>query len=125
MSKNNKISPYAFPGIKRESLPGNFNTRQLSISPREVLEMVAKETFVTVEDILSDSRKGEIIVARHILCGVLKKNYNCTYTYIAEMLNRDHTTIISAVKNYLNRKEREDDFKDKANRILENINSNK
>jgi chromosomal replication initiator protein len=123
MKKKAPISPYAFPGIRRTSLPTNFNHRKLAISPKEVLEIVSKETFVSVEDILSESRKGDVIVARHILCGVLKRHYNYSFTFIGEMLDRDHTTIMSAVKNFTNRKENEEDFKDKTNRILEHINS--
>lgn len=122
MKKKKLISPYAFPGIKRTSLPPNFNHRQLALTPTEVLEIVSKETYVTVEDILSQSRKGEVIVARHIFCGILKRTYNYSFTFIGEMLRRDHTTIMSAVKNFSSRKEREDDFKDKTNRILEHIN---
>jgi chromosomal replication initiator protein len=122
MKKKKLISPYAFPGIKRTSLPLNFNHRQLALNPKEVLEIVSKETYVTVEDILSQSRKGEVIVARHIFCGILKRTYNYSFTFIGEILHRDHTTIMSAVKNFSNRKEREDDFKDKTNRILEHIN---
>ena len=122
MKKKKLISPYAYPGIKRTSLPANFNHRQLALSPKEVLEIVSKETFVSVDDILSQSRKGDVIVARHILCGILKRTYNYSFTYIGEMLKRDHTTIMNAVKNFSNRKEQEDNFKDKTNRILEQIN---
>ena len=122
MKKKKFISPYAYPGIKRITLPSNFNQKQLTISPQEVLEIVAQETFVNVNDILSTSRKSDIIVARHIFCGILKKHYGYSFTYIGEMIKRDHTTVMSAVKNYLNRKELEEDFKDKSDRINQHIN---
>lgn len=122
MRKKKMISPYVFPGIRRGHLPDDIGDRSLSISPDEIMEIVAKETFVSVSDILSESRKSEVIIARHIFCGILKLEFNYSYVYIGELVKRDHTTIINAVKNYKSRKNLEENFRDKVQQVKLKIN---
>mgnify|MGYP000462749603 CR=1 FL=1 len=45
--KNKKpfISPYCYPGIKRSTLPANFNQKQLlGMTPNDILEIISKES---------------------------------------------------------------------------------
>lgn len=115
--KKPNISPYCYPGIKRNALPKNFNQKQLRITPKEILEIISHESGISVEDILSNSRKTEKVISRHIYCGILRKNYKYSLPYIAELINIDHTTVIHATEQYNNRYRLEDTFRDLVDRI--------
>jgi chromosomal replication initiation ATPase DnaA len=118
--KNKKplISPYCYPGIKRSALPANFNQKQLiGMTPNDILEIISKESGVTMEDILSRSRKTEKVISRHIFCGILRKNYNYSLPFIGELVGRDHTTVIYATEQFNNRYRLEDNFKNLVDRI--------
>lgn len=121
MTRKKIISPYVFPGIKKKFLPENFNLRQQLITPNEILEIISKETNVSIEEILGKRRKEEIIIARHILCGILRHEYRYAYVYIADMLDKDHTTIISAARQYVLRNNSEDRFNKYVTNILDTI----
>lgn len=124
LKKKRTISPYAYPGIKRSALPSNFNQKQLTISPEEVISIVAKRNYVTVDDILSRSRKSEHVKARHIFCGILRIDYHYSLPFIANYIHRDHTTIMFAVDQYRNRKILEEDFRETVNAIAYDIKLN-
>jgi chromosomal replication initiator protein len=121
MTRRKMISPYVFPGIKRSYLPDNFNIRQQAITPKEILEIISKETNVSIEQILGKKRDEEIIIARHILCGILRHEYRYAYVYIAKMLDKDHTTIISAARQYILRNNSEERFNKYVTNILDTI----
>jgi chromosomal replication initiator protein len=124
LKKKKSISPYAYPGIKRSALPAKFNQKQLTISPEEVIAIVARRNYVTVNDILSTSRKSEHVKARHIFCGILRIDYNYSLPFIANFIKRDHTTIIFAVNQYRNRKILENDFRETVEAITFDIKLN-
>ena len=128
ISKNFKkkkiISPYAYPGIKKSTLPSHFNQRQLTITPEEVLAIVAKRGYVTVDNILSRSRKSEHVRARHMLCGILRIDYHYSLPYIANFIDRDHTSVMFAVNQYRSRKIIEDDFRETVEAVAFDIKLN-
>jgi chromosomal replication initiator protein len=118
MKKKALISPYSYPGIKRTALPSNFNPKQLlGMTPKDILEIISKESGITVEDILSTCRKKEKVQSRHIFCGILRKNYNYSLPFIGELVGRDHTTVIHATEQFNNRYMFEDNFKNLVDRI--------
>lgn len=117
MKKKPSISPYCYPGIRRNALPTSFNQKQLRITPGEILEIISHESGISVENILSNSRKTETVISRHIYCGILRKNYKYSLTYIGDLINRDHTSVIHATEQYGNRYKLEDTFRDLVDRI--------
>jgi chromosomal replication initiator protein len=121
MTKIKMISPYVYPGIKKCFLPKKFLSRQSILSPEEVLDVISKETYVSIDDIIGKTRKSEAVIARHIFCGVLKNEYKYSLTFIGNILSRDHTTIINAVRQYMYRKHTETEFQLHADNILEII----
>lgn len=121
MRKNKVINPYVFPGIKSFLLPKSFITKHLRMHPDDLMKIIAKETSVSVSEISSPIRTKQLIIARHIFCGILKDDYNFTYTHIAKLISRDHTTIIHAVKQYRNRKYLEQSFLQYVELIREKI----
>ncbi len=63
---------------------------------------VSKNTGIEVKDILSKSRKRNIKDARFMAIAYARLNRNYKYFDIATYFDRDHTTIINAVKIFLN-----------------------
>ena len=121
MTKRKMISPYVYPGIKKCLLPKKFVSRQSIITPHEILEIVSKETYISIDDILGRTRKFDAIVARHVFCGVLKSEYKYSLSFIGNILSRDHTTIINAVRQYMYRKHSETHFQRVVENVLETI----
>ncbi len=121
MTKTKMISPYSYPGIKKCFLPKKFLSRQSVMTPEQILEIISKETYISVEDILGRTRKSQAIIARHIFCGVMKTEYKYSLTFIGGILGRDHTTIISAVRQYMYRKHSEEQFQLHTENVLETI----
>ncbi len=118
-----KISPYVFPGIKSQDLPKLSKTqKRIKIKPEVILKVVSDQCGVSVEDVLSKSRKGTIVNARHIYCAIMKKEFGYSYKSVGEMVNgRDHTTAIHSIKTHQNRCETEDGYKEHTQLIINKI----
>ena len=59
---------------------------------------VCKVTRVSMDDIKSDSRKKEIVQARHLICFCAKRFTRLNFRQIGELIgDRDHTTVISGI----------------------------
>ena len=106
MEKRELISPYSFPGLKRELL----NKRKYP-----------KESALSVEGILSRSRKTVFVDMRNLYCKILRSSYKYSFTAIAKELSKDHTTIIWNVKKFEDRYKNEEDYRNLSNRIFEKI----
>ncbi|MDA1120894.1 MAG: hypothetical protein O2887_10470, partial [Bacteroidetes bacterium] len=63
----------------------------------EIIKDIAFHHGVTPEDILGSSRKRENVIARWDVMQRLYDN-NFTYEKIGELTNRDHSTVINALK---------------------------
>lgn len=118
-----KISPYVFPGIKSQYLPKpSKSQKRANINPEDVLKIVSEQCGVTVEDVLSRSRKGTIVNARHIYCAIMKKEFGYSYETVGKMVNgRDHTTAIHSVRTHKNRCETEEGYKEHTELIINKI----
>ena len=118
-----KISPYVFPGIKSKDLPKLSKSQKRSqINPEVILKIVSEQCGVSVGDILSRSRKGTIVNARHIYCAIMKKEFGYSYESVGKMVSgRDHTTAIHSVRTHKNRCETEDGYKEHTELIINKI----
>jgi chromosomal replication initiator protein len=118
-----KISPYVFPGIRRNDLPKFSKTHKRTIiSPELVMEMVCNSCGVTVDELVSKSRKFEIKEARHIFCAIMKLELNYSYKSIGEKLNgRDHTTAIHSIRTFRDRCQTEEGYQEHTNLIINKI----
>ena len=117
------ISPYVFPGLKyKEFMSKNVKFRKGKITPEEILSIVAKNCGVTSEQIISKTRIGEVVEARHILCGIMRNNFNYGLKSIGDFVGkRDHTTAINSIRTFKNRCELEEGYKDVVDRIVFDI----
>ncbi|RJL18647.1 helix-turn-helix domain-containing protein [Paracoccus siganidrum] len=64
---------------------------------KAIVQELAAATGVTADQITGKSRKAEIVRVRQIVCFIARQK-GMTYQQIGRVLNRDHTTIVAAVK---------------------------
>jgi len=126
MEKRELISPYSFPGLKRDLLnkkkyPYLFSPLELKTTKEEVLNIISKESALSLEGILSRSRKTGYVDMRNLYCKILKTSYKYSLTAIAKELGKDHTTIIWNIKKFEDRYKNEEDYRSLADRIFEKI----
>lgn len=57
------------------------------------MTMICNVYNVELDDVRSKSRQRYLFYVRVIMAGVLRSEYNLTFTEIGRLLNRDHTTI--------------------------------
>ena len=126
MSKKVAISPYSFPGLKltisdkRKILKDRTN--RVWLSKEDVLDIISNESGVGVNEIVSRSRKKEIVNARFIFCSIMKDHYNYSLVYIGELIGgRDHTSVIHAINQHRSRVKNEDAYRDLTSNIYQKI----
>lgn len=124
--KKKSLSPYVFPGIRVADLPINqipkINPYQFRTTEHEIMQIVAEECQVTMEDIISLSRKRESVDARHIYCAAVMLRLKPTLEKIGEKIsNRDHTTVRHALLKFMERYKYEENYKVTTDRILTKI----
>lgn len=72
--------------------------RRLALSDENTLLEAACEVYAAnVEDVLSDSRHGSVVKARQMACWLMSQQGLST-AHIGRFLNRDHTTVIYAIR---------------------------
>ena len=82
-----------------ESLLGGVKNRPKHITPKQILEQIAKYYSLAIEDILSPKRDKEIVVPRQIAMHLLRTELKLSFPKIARECGRkDHTTAIHSVE---------------------------
>lgn len=72
----------------------------IELTPNRVLNTICSYYKISKKDLIGKSRKKEFITARHMAIWLIKKINNLSYVEIGNLFNnRDHSTIISAIKN--------------------------
>lgn len=117
------VSPYVYPGIKeKELITKNKKHRRALISPQDVLDVVSKNFGVTIEDILSKSRKKEVSEARHIYCSIMKSEFSYSLKTIGQTISdRDHTTVIHSLNTVKDRCETEEGYRENLDAIVDQL----
>lgn len=78
---------------------GDFisNITVKSLTPREIIEVVAKFYDITYKDLIGSSRKKELVLPRQIAIYMIREELNSSYPNIGnEFGGRDHTTAMHA-----------------------------
>lgn len=70
-----------------------------AITKREIMEQCAATCGVPLEDILGHSRNRRLVHARQFTAAILRARGN-SYPQIGAILDRDHSTIIHAVRSF-------------------------
>lgn len=119
-----RISPYVFPGIKKEDIPSNFtNSRRTKITPTEVLEIIGEHHSISVQDIIRKYNKREVSDARHMFCKLMRTEFKYSLESIGGFLNgRDHTTVLHSIKTFDDRSKFEEGYMEDYEKIVEKVN---
>ena len=64
------------------------------VTDAQILKAVADEFGVTIDDLISHSRRKEVVMPRQIAMYLLRDMLELSYPYIGEKMGRDHTTAI-------------------------------
>jgi chromosomal replication initiator protein len=129
MLKKVTISPYSFPGLKltmgdKRKILEETRTSRVKLSKEDILDIISKESGVSVHHIVSRSRKKEIVNARFIFCSIMKDHYDYSLVHIGELVGgRDHTSVIHAIAQHRSRVKNEDAYRDLTSNIYEKISS--
>ena len=127
MSKKVAISPYSFPGLKltigdKRKILKDTRTNRVRLSKEDVLDIISNESGVGVHQIVSRSRKKEIVNARFIFCTIMKDHYDYSLVYIGKLIGgRDHTSVIHAINQHRSRVKNEDTYRDLTSNIYQKI----
>jgi chromosomal replication initiation ATPase DnaA len=118
------ISPYAFPGIRLSDLdplkyPYLFDGLR-RLTEEQVLKVIADETNVDLELILTKCRKRNIVYSRNIFQKILRI-YGDNLKKIANTTNTDHTTVIHSIKTFDEQYELDENYRASVNRIFTKI----
>lgn len=66
----------------------------------EILQKVCDASGIMPHDILSKTRKREVVIARQLFCYLTMTYYNFTLVQVGRFLSRDHSTVIHSVNAY-------------------------
>lgn len=71
------------------------------LDDQKVLEIVAATFGIKVEDILGKSQTRDCVLPRQIAMYLLRKELNLPYTKIGKIFKRDHSTVMSSIKQII------------------------
>jgi len=95
-------------------LPANL-VKDIKVRPIKVISTVAKYFDFRNKDLLGESRKADLVVARHIAMYILRDTLKLNLTEVAELMGgRDHTTVIHACEKMEREIERNVDIRRKV-----------
>jgi len=81
------------PGVKR-----TLGSNKKNLTADEVIKSVMDTTGIGRVDLLGTSRSKHIVKARHLAMALIRKHCGMSYPQIGRIFNRDHTTILYAVR---------------------------
>jgi chromosomal replication initiator protein len=107
---------YAIPGLKKDPAPKKI------ITDDNIISAVCWHTGVYLDKIKDKERRtDEITLARHIAYHFLFNFTTLNKSEIGRKLNRDHTTIIYALRTIKNRIDTDDNVRELVEKIKNHI----
>ena len=108
--------------INEGYFPGSISRRQKNITPKTIVEKVAKYYNLTVVEMTGKSRVSNIMTARQVTMYLLSKELGLSTTKIAmEVGVKDHTTVMSGLKRIEKRRSTESQLHDQIEQIRKAI----
>ena len=89
-------------GLKKEILAPRIKFTSKMGQFDKVLQVCCMVCNVTPLEVLSKCRRGDIMLARHLVVYLLRFDYALHYAEIGRRLNRDHSTAINSFKAFSN-----------------------
>ncbi len=106
-----------FDGLKRKKL--KFENRKIDL--KSILGLVAKRCNIDERDILSQNQSRRISLARHLFIYVAKEEFNFSGKEIADLLDKDNSSISHAARKIRASLVTDIDLKSALESILEQI----
>lgn len=94
-----------------------------TITPTLILETVAEHYNISVDDIISKKRNGELIQPRHVVMYLCRNLIDIPFANIAKLLNKkDHTTVIHGVNKIAEDMVKDEELRNKIEVIKKKLN---
>ncbi|KPJ57564.1 hypothetical protein AMJ49_00365 [Parcubacteria bacterium DG_74_2] len=93
------------------------------ITPKKIIQATAEFYDLKEKDLLSKSRRKEIVKPRQIAMYLLRKELKGSFPFIGRKLKKDHTTVIYAFEKISKTIEKNEDLNQEINMIKERISS--
>lgn len=129
------MHPYSFVGTKYSEIMQELKERRLKEKEEQnkkpdnkilkeiILSIVSEECDIKIEDIMSKNRFMSFVNARYIYIAALRLKFNMSLADVGRNTgDRDHTSIIHALKAFDNRYETERPFRENADRVFYMLN---
>jgi chromosomal replication initiator protein len=85
---------FNYPGLKdRQNI-----VLKTGIEPEHIVKVVCNHFELPVDRIFDSNRKREYVYGRHVICYFLLRYTKMNKSRIGEFINRDHTTVINALR---------------------------
>jgi len=92
------------------------------LAPQKVIEMVAREFALTVDQLLGRDRTREVALPRQVAMYLLRKEVNASLPQIGEVLGgRDHTTVMYAIDKIADNIERDANLRKRVVNIKQQL----
>jgi chromosomal replication initiation ATPase DnaA len=97
--RNKVINPYIVPGLKDTEIKAKFTDEFGNQYFNHLIGMIEMHSDIKKHQIVGSTRKGTVVLMRHLICKLVYENTGMSYKKIGQVLgNRDHTTIIHSVR---------------------------
>jgi len=87
----NNVSPYVYPGLAIHEFKANT---------QQALVITCMKFGVMPEQVMSSTRKQEIVTCRHSLCFTLHKLMGISQKKVGKFLGKDHTSILHGWRTF-------------------------
>ena len=122
------ISPYVYVGIRPTDLPKDIKVKLKFLKRRYTLDIITtaikKVTKITAQQLGQKHRHRNVTEARKMYCYFVKQKMNLSLKEIGDTIARDHTTVIHNIEVFKDLYEIDQDFRAKADDVLELIETN-
>lgn len=84
------MNPYIVPGLAKDDL--------FSFQINKMIQIICTHCGVSVDTLKLNGRTKEVVKARHLCFYFMKHKPKMTLAMIARFFNKDHTTVLSAIR---------------------------
>lgn len=113
-----RVNPFVFIGLAQNKY--NFkNNNKIDID--SIINLVCDVLNLERDDVMSNSRKRDLVEARTIAIGLINTIHRITLKKLGSIFGKDHSTIIYTLKNFNELKEYDRQFKDKLDLVMKYI----
>ncbi len=105
----------------RQHLQGVLSQENRSLSPEEIIQLVADFYNVKVSDLKGKRRLKRIVRPRHVAMWLVRKHTELSFPEMGRVFGRDHATVQHACKKIRNELERDADLRSSIESLERNL----